>query len=150
MKLIPVVIGLSLVPLVYAQPDPKTLLLESIANYQHDWRAGMNWACTQTDVSRSDGTNKVNVYEVTPLDGTPYDRLVEKDGRPLTPEERRREDEKFEKAARERKAESPKNARIASASTRISDRSLRTFRTPTTSGWKVRKLWMGAPHGCSA
>ncbi len=106
MKLIPVVIGLSLVPLVYAQPDPKTLLLESIANYQHDWRAGMNWACTQTDVSRSDGTNKINVYEVTPLDGTPYDRLVEKDGRPLTPEERRREDEKFEKAARERKAES--------------------------------------------
>jgi hypothetical protein len=106
-KLIPVFVPLILLPLAYGQPDPKALLLESIANYQRDWRAGMQWACTQTDVSRSDGSNKVDVYEVIPLEGTPYDKLVEKNGRPLTPEERRREDQKFEKAARERENESP-------------------------------------------
>jgi len=71
----------------------------------------MSWACTQTDVTRSDGANKADVYEVIPLSGTPYDKLVEKDGRPLTPAERRREDEKFEKAAREREKESSEERR---------------------------------------
>ena len=107
MKLIPLVIGLSVLPLAYGQAYPKALLIQSIANYERDWRSGMNWACTETDVTRADGVNKADVYEVTPLDGTPYDRLLEKDGRLLTPEERRREDEKFEKAARDREKESP-------------------------------------------
>jgi hypothetical protein len=105
-RLLSAAIYLTALPLAFAQPDPKTLLLQSIQNYQRDWRSGMNWACTQTDVSRSDGASKTDVYEVIPLDGTPYDKLVQKDGHPLSPDERRREDEKFEKTARERERES--------------------------------------------
>jgi hypothetical protein len=82
-------------------------LLQSIHNYDLDWRAGMLWGYTQTDVTRADGTDEVDVSEVVPLEGTPYERLIRKGGRPLTPEELRREDRKFEKAARERKKESP-------------------------------------------
>jgi hypothetical protein len=101
----------AVLPLAYAQPDPRALLRESIRNYQQDWRTGMSWSCTETEVSHSDGADKVEVSEVIPLEGTPYDKLIEKNGRPLTPEERRREDEKFEKAARERRSESPEERR---------------------------------------
>jgi hypothetical protein len=93
------------------QPDPQALLVQSIANYERDWRAGMHWGYTQTDVTRTDGTNEVDVSEVIPLEGTPYERMISKDGRPLTPEEQRKEDQKFEKAARERRHESAEERR---------------------------------------
>src|SRR5580700_4811020 len=98
---------LVMLPFAYGQADPKALLLRSIENYERDWRAGMQWGYTQTDVTRTDGTNEVEVSEVIPLEGTPYERLISKDGRPLTPEEQRKEDQKLEKAARERARESP-------------------------------------------
>ncbi|MGD1070127.1 MAG: hypothetical protein ABSB15_08300 [Bryobacteraceae bacterium] len=107
MKLIPFLICFAVLPCAYAQPDSKALLSESIHNYELDWRAGMLWGYTQTDVTRADGTDEVDVSEVVPLEGTPYERLIRKDGRPLTAEERRKEDRKFEKASRERKKESP-------------------------------------------
>lgn len=67
----------------------------------------MLWGYTQTEVTRADGTDEVDVSEVVPLEGTPYERLIRKDGQPLTAGERSKEDRKFEKAARERKKESP-------------------------------------------
>ncbi len=100
-----------MLPFAYGQPDPKALLLRSIENYERDWRAGMHWGSTQTDVTRSDGTRAVEVSEVIPLEGTPYERLISKEGRPLTPEEQRKEDQKFQKAERERTRESPEERR---------------------------------------
>jgi hypothetical protein len=101
----------ALLPSAYGQPDPKALLLKSIENYERDWRAGMHWGYTQTDVTRTDGTKEVEVSEVIPLEGTPYERLVGKDGHPLSPEEQRKEEQKFAKVARERQTESPEQRR---------------------------------------
>jgi hypothetical protein len=99
-------ICLVVVPIAYGQPDPKALLKQSIENYERDWRAGMHWGYTQTDVTRADGTKEVDVSEVIPLEGTPYERLISKAGHPLTLEEQRREEQKFLRTARERKSES--------------------------------------------
>jgi hypothetical protein len=97
------------------QVDPKALVSESIRNYQRDWQAiRTNWASTESDITEADGTKQANVSEVIPVAGTPYDRLILKNGHPLTPAEQRREDRKFERALRQREQEAPseREARI--------------------------------------
>jgi hypothetical protein len=92
--------------LAFAQPDARSLLQQSVENYEKDWRAGLAWSYTETEVSESAGEKEINVTEVIPVAGTPYDRMVEKDGQKLTGYELRREQEKFEKTCRERERES--------------------------------------------
>ena len=99
----------------FGQVDPKEIVSQSIQNYERDWRAARtSWAYTQTDVTQSDGTQEVDVSEVIPLAGTPYERLLLKDGHPLPPAERRKEDRKYEKILRQREKETPseREARI--------------------------------------
>ncbi len=57
---------------------------------------------------------EATVSEMVPLNGTPWERLIMKDGHPLTPEEQRREKRKFERAQKQRESESPaeREARI--------------------------------------
>jgi hypothetical protein len=105
----------TVVSAAYGQVDPQEIVSRSIRNYERDWRAARtNWAYTQTDVTQSDGTQEVDVSEVMPLAGTPYERLILKDGHPLAPAEKRKEDRKYEKVLRQREKESPaeREARI--------------------------------------
>lgn len=99
--------GLFIIPVVFGQTDPKVLLRQSVDNYNRDWRAGMGWAYTATDVTESSGEKDVTVTEVVPIAGSPYDRVVVKDGRKLTGDDAQREKQKFEKACRDREQESP-------------------------------------------
>jgi hypothetical protein len=97
------------------QVIPKELVSQSIRNYQRDWQtARASWASTETDITESDGTKEANVSEVIPLAGTPYDRLILKNGHSLTPAEQRKEDRKYERARRQREEETPseREARI--------------------------------------
>jgi hypothetical protein len=110
-----IVFAVSTIPLAFAQqPDPKELIRESIQNYQKAWRTGMKWSYTQTDVTCVDGKTEVDVSTVFPLDGTPYERLISKNGHALSPDEQRREDEKYNKELRRRQSEAPadREARI--------------------------------------
>jgi hypothetical protein len=81
--------------------------VQSIANYNHDWREAMSWSYTQTDVTHNGDTKQVEIFEVSPIDGTPYERLMLRDGKPLDVAEQRKEDRKYEKTVKERSAESP-------------------------------------------
>jgi hypothetical protein len=58
---------------------------------------------------------EVDVSEVFPLDGTPYERLISKDGHPLTADEQKHEDDKYKKELKKRESETPgeRAARIA-------------------------------------
>lgn len=81
---------------------------QSIRNYQRDWQvAAARWACTETDITQSDGKKETEVSEVVPIDGTPYDRLLTKDGHPLSPSAQRREQRKFQRVVMERGEETP-------------------------------------------
>jgi hypothetical protein len=102
------VIAAAFISVACGQIDPRALVAQSIVNYDHDWREAMSWAYTQTDVTRADDGKKVEVFEVTPLAGTPYDRLVLRNGEPLDAAEQRKEDHKYEKALKERTEESPR------------------------------------------
>lgn len=101
--------GLFVIPFLFGQVDPKALLRQSVQNYDHDWQAGMSWAYTTTDVAESDGDKDVTVTEVIPILGEPYDRVVVKSGRKLAGEDAQREQQKFNKACRERENESPED-----------------------------------------
>lgn len=92
----------------YCATDVTSVVEQSIRNYQRDWRVdAANWACTETDTTRSDGKTETEVSDVVPIDGTPYDRLVMKDGHPLSAAAQRREQRKFQKVLAERKEETP-------------------------------------------
>jgi hypothetical protein len=91
-----------------APPDVNQLMRVSIENYDRAWREGMRWRYTQHDVTSTEGGQDVEVSEVIPLEGTPYERVVSKNGQPLSPDEQRREDQKYEKARRQRLEESPR------------------------------------------
>jgi hypothetical protein len=89
------------------QPDAAALVKESIANHERDWREGAEWRYRQVDVTHAGAQKHVEVSEVTPLHGTPYERLVAKDGHALSAEEQKKEDQKYEKASERRQKESP-------------------------------------------
>ena len=74
-------------PAVAQPPDVRTIVRQSIQNYDKSWRAAMQWSYTQTDVTYADGKREVDVSSVIPLEGTPYERLLTKDGRALTPDD---------------------------------------------------------------
>ena len=91
----------------YGQIDPKEVVRQSIQNYERDWRVARDkWVYTQQDVTESDGAREVEVSEILPLDGTPYGRLVSRDGHTLTPDELRKEEHKYQRASRQREKES--------------------------------------------
>jgi hypothetical protein len=113
-RVLPVSLVLTAVA-AYGQVNPKELVTQSIRNYQRDWQAARSsWASTETDVTDSDGTKEVDVSEVIPMAGTPYDRLILRNGHPLTVAEQRKEDRKYERTLRHREEETPseREARI--------------------------------------
>jgi len=98
----------------FGQVAPRELVDQSIRNYERDRRVAMNWTSRETAITECNSTKVVEVSEVIPLAGTPYDRLILKNGHPLTPAEQRKEDRKYERTLREREEETPseREARI--------------------------------------
>lgn len=108
------ILSFGLAAIAWGHDDPQAIVRESVVNCERDWRTSANWAWTQTDVSVSEDKKDVSVSEVLPVGGTPYERLIAKDGHPLSPEDQRREKRKFEKTVnqRENEAQSDREARI--------------------------------------
>ena len=92
-----------------ADPSPRDLVSQSIANYEKDWRAALDFTYMERDITKDNlGRSKtVELSQVNVLDGTPYSRLIAKDGHPLDLEEERKEDEKYRKVLAAREEETP-------------------------------------------
>jgi hypothetical protein len=87
----------------------RDMVTKSISNYDKDWEAALDFTYTEHEVTKdAAGRPKTTeVSQVSVLDGTPYSRLIGKDGHPLSAEEARKENEKYGKAARARADETP-------------------------------------------
>lgn len=94
--------------MAWGQTDPQAIVRQSISNTAQDWRASANWAWTQTDVATTPEKTVVTVSEIVPIAGTPYERVISKDGKKLSLEEQSRELRKYEKTVKQREAESPR------------------------------------------
>jgi hypothetical protein len=93
--------------------DPRDLVRRSIAQDQLDWvrMKDYTWQARSTE-KRLDAHGKVEAikreaWETLILDGEPYRRTVERDGKPLTPEEQLTEQKRLDKETRRLNTETP-------------------------------------------
>jgi hypothetical protein len=83
------------------------IVQKSVAANQADFKAAPQY--TYRERERTEDSDKtVDVYMI---DGSPYERLVAVKGKPISPEEAAKEQEKLEQVRKERKAESPEQRR---------------------------------------
>lgn len=96
---------------IFGQANVETIIQRSVEANNRDWDADLQFDYTERDLEK--GSNKT--YEVTMLFGTPYQRLVAVNGRPLSASKKAEEQKKFEAALAERRNETPekRSARIA-------------------------------------
>jgi len=88
----------------HAQNKVVTIIQKSVQANNRDWDADPQFDYTETDEDEQ-GTK---TYQVTTILGTPYERLVQINGKPLTAEQEAEQKSKFEKMLAERRAESSK------------------------------------------
>jgi len=101
------------VPAIFRAQDTSAaqmIVHRSIQTNDADWKAQTQYSFLRSDVSGSER----QTFEVTMLEGSPYERLLALNDKPLRPEQRRQEQEKFEREVRDRRSETPRqrHARI--------------------------------------
>jgi hypothetical protein len=92
----------SLTVLRAQQPDVQTIIQKSVAATDEDFKCAPQFNYKERDRT-GDGTK---TYQVTMIDGTPYQRLIAINGKPLSPQQEQQEKHKQEQAEKERRAES--------------------------------------------
>ncbi len=90
-----------------AELNPAEILKQSIVNYQKDSQASLDYTYTERDVTldAAGRPKTTDVSQVIVLDGTPYSRLIGKNGHTLSPDEALKENEKYRTAVAERDRE---------------------------------------------
>jgi len=93
--------------------DPYELVRRSIAQNQLDWvrMKDYTWQARSTEKhldshGRVEATKR-ETWETLILDGQPYRRILERDGKPLSPEEQLIEQKRFDKETRRLSSETP-------------------------------------------
>ena len=94
------------------QVDVQEIIQKSVAANEADFRAEPGFAYKVLER----GPQGSKTYEVTTIDGSPYRRLIAVNGKPLSKDGQRGEQQKLEQAAARRRAQSPgeRQKRIAS------------------------------------
>lgn len=98
--------------LLFAQ-DPRQIVLRSLELDSRNERIARNYTfLTRNETRQVDAQGllkerKVLTYDVTLLEGSPYQRLIARDDKPLSPGEERKEQEKLRKSIEQRRKETP-------------------------------------------
>ncbi len=94
-----------------SQPDIKTIIDRSVAANDKDFEAGPGFNYQEKDRD----SNGTKTFQVTMIDGSPYQRLLAVNGKLLSKEKAAEEWKKQEQVTAERRAQSPeqRNKRIA-------------------------------------
>lgn len=99
--------------LASAAEDAREIVRKSVELDQANWLRMKDYTWKARSVEKHfDGAGKVksteeNAWETVILDGEPYRRMLERNGRPLTPAEQKKEDEKLDKATAKLARETP-------------------------------------------
>ena len=93
--------------------DPREIVRRSVQLMDHNLAVARNYTFLERAETReldSDAhvkSHKIQLFDVTMLEGSPYRRLVGKDDHPLTPDEERIEQKKLEDSIAQRQNETP-------------------------------------------
>lgn len=96
-----------------ADDNAREIVRRAVARSERNSQAPLNYTYLQRDEMRElDSAGRVKkrtieTWDVTPLEGSPYRRLVARDDRPLSPEEQKTEDEKLRASNEQRRKETP-------------------------------------------
>lgn len=85
-----------------AQPDVATIIAKSVQANQRDWDADPQYDYTERDRD----VHGTKTYEVTDVLGSPYERLIEINGKGLSPAQKAAQQRKYDQMLSARKAES--------------------------------------------
>jgi hypothetical protein len=97
--------------------DAREIVRRSVERDQFNAELAKDYTFIQREETRrlnaKNGVTKTEseTFDVLIIEGRPYRRLIEKDGKPLSAREREKEEEKYDKTLRERKSESPQERR---------------------------------------
>lgn len=102
--------------------DPLEIVRKSVNRDQNSWELAKDYTYivrskfTERDSSGNPKKVRVEASEVSILYGEPYEKKIEKDGKPLSPAEERKEHDKLDKLAakRQRESEAERSKRLAS------------------------------------
>jgi hypothetical protein len=84
-------------------PDARTIIQRSVAANEADWKASPKYEFDETDFLPGGHSR---TYHVTMILGSPYERLIRIDGKPLTPAQDAAEERKMQQAIEARQNES--------------------------------------------
>lgn len=85
-------------------PDAQTIIQRSVEANKADWAASPKYEFDETDYGAGGHTR---TYHVTMILGSPYQRLIRIDGKPLSAEQQAAEEQKYQETVRSRRAETP-------------------------------------------
>jgi hypothetical protein len=91
-----------------AQNDVETIIQRSVEANAVDWKAAPDYDYVERDRQPGGGTK---TYEELMILGSPYERLIAVNGKPLSPEKQAQEQQKLEATVVERQKESPQGRR---------------------------------------
>ena len=86
-----------------SKPDVHEIIAKSVEALKRDWEEAPKYECFERDRLK-DGTK---VYKDLMIDGSPYEMLVEVNGKPVSGEQEADEKRKLQETIAKRKAESP-------------------------------------------
>ncbi len=90
-------------PVLPPTADAKEIVRRSVEIDHHNFERARNYTCRQREVERElakDGSVKsthIKTFDITFLAGEPYSRLIQKDDKPLSDNDQKKEEEKMEK-----------------------------------------------------
>jgi hypothetical protein len=76
--------------------DPQQIFQAAVRNYDLDHLAALHYSYTETD------SKGKTISQITVIDGTPYERVVSRNGKPLSVEAEKREEDKYRRALGDR------------------------------------------------
>jgi hypothetical protein len=100
-----------------AAEDPKEMVRRALAAYTHDDAAERQYTYLQReDMRMLDGAGntkqrKLQTWDVTPVEGSPYKRLVKRNDQPLSAEEEKQQQDSLQWNIEQRRKETPEQRR---------------------------------------
>src|SRR5258707_8673309 len=110
-RLRPLILVVPLAAAFAADPDPAGIVRRSIGVESENARRARNYTFLQRtedrdlDAKGEVRSRKSKTHDVTMLEGSSYRRLIERDDRPLSPEEEKLEQDKLRKSIEDRRHE---------------------------------------------
>src|SRR5262249_52637492 len=83
------------------------IVQKSVENTNADWSAAPRYDYTEHDVAVRGGKTTARTYQVTMIDGSPYNKLISENGAPLPPQQAAEEDRKLAREISSRNSEAP-------------------------------------------